>query len=517
MKHMRENQKPYLYLFLLCAVAYAIIVPLHWSRGYIDLGDGNYLYISWRMTQGLTLYRDIMAPQPPVHLFLGATLVRFAQATGLSDLYTIRAYSYLLHLFTAFILYLLGLRIFQRKDTASIAACIYLFIPEGFWWSLGYQSEPTEILFLLCAVYFFFDDKPLSFVVSALFSTLAVFTNMTAAPYVAFIAFYSIARRARLWKYYIVPLIVLGALGALVAESLTGAYLSNVIFNQVGTFPRKEIGGETSLEYALRKIPAEAKDVFVWEGGLIILAALGLLAYLRASTHRFKEFIGWFAFFSWCSIIYVSKGGTMDYIFTLGEPYVALFASFFLCWFAGTLRHKHQPNESEQRLRLDTTPILRIVVIFAGAIITVGIGITFIVATLQQKTYEMPVSDVRKVEYYINKYTEPGDTILSPPYFAFLTKRPLIEEYSEVYIWMIKYWNERILDQKPGEGVLKVERIADAMKNHRLPLVILDMRVTGTIPEIRKAVGDYYTPILEKPMQTLNTQYQFFVPRKSEQ
>jgi len=134
---MQKQKKPYILLLIAAALLYAIIVPLHWSKAYIDLGDGNYLYISWRLSQGLVLYRDIMAPQPPIHLSVGCFLVNISNTLGLNTLYTFRGYSYLLHLVTFLVLYLLGRRLFRRTDAAALAAVIYLFIPEGFWWSLG--------------------------------------------------------------------------------------------------------------------------------------------------------------------------------------------------------------------------------------------------------------------------------------------------------------------------------------------------------------------------------------------
>ena len=45
------------------------------SEGYIDFGDGNYLYIAWRLSEGAVLYQDILSPQPPLHLHVGAALV----------------------------------------------------------------------------------------------------------------------------------------------------------------------------------------------------------------------------------------------------------------------------------------------------------------------------------------------------------------------------------------------------------------------------------------------------------
>ncbi len=497
---------------IVAAVLYAVIVPLHWSEGYIDFGDGNYMYISWRMANGATLYRDIMAPQPPVHLCLGTVIIKTANLLNLPDIYSFRAFSLFLHLLTLFIMYIVARRIFGRTDIASLAAIVYLILPIGFWWSLGYQSEPTEIVFLLLMVYFFMSDKAGHLVLAALFSALAVFTNMTAAPYVAFTALYALIRRPRRCLYYIIPGIIIGVIGMSLAEVITGAYFSNVIFNQVGTFPKKEIANETAFQYAIRKILSEGKDVFVWEGGFILMGVFGLYAFLRESRHHMKEFIAWFAFFSWCSIVFVSKGGTMDYIFTLGEPFVALFAAYFIWWFFARAGQSLRPLGDLKKIAADTSLLLRIILPCLMLILVFGIGVQFIIGTLKQRTFELPADDVKKVEYYINRYTQPGDTILSPPFYAFLTKRIIIEDYSENYIWTIKYWNERIIEKKPGKGVEKAQKIAAAIRQKQLPLLIVDMNQTGKLPEIRNAIEQYYTPLLDEPFQTLNTPLMFYIP-----
>jgi hypothetical protein len=63
-------------------VLYAALVVTHWGEDYIDFGDGNYLYISSRIADGMVLYRDIMAPQPPCHLYLGALLIKIGRLIG---------------------------------------------------------------------------------------------------------------------------------------------------------------------------------------------------------------------------------------------------------------------------------------------------------------------------------------------------------------------------------------------------------------------------------------------------
>lgn len=49
----------------------AVLLATAWAyargaTGYVDNGDGYYLYAARRMAQGAALYRDVMGTQPPV-------------------------------------------------------------------------------------------------------------------------------------------------------------------------------------------------------------------------------------------------------------------------------------------------------------------------------------------------------------------------------------------------------------------------------------------------------------------
>ena len=150
------------------AVVYAVVVVFSWNLGHLDFGDGNYMYISWRVMNGATLYRDILAPQPPMHFLIGAALIKCG---GLftHPLYAFRCYSLLLHLLSMFLVYKCTVRLASGGDAFSAvewrpaglwAAALYLLIPIGFWWTCGYQSEPTEMLFILGAFLLTMSFKP---------------------------------------------------------------------------------------------------------------------------------------------------------------------------------------------------------------------------------------------------------------------------------------------------------------------------------------------------------------------
>ncbi|MBN1901271.1 glycosyltransferase family 39 protein [Candidatus Sumerlaeota bacterium] len=519
-----EGKKPeisthFLKIFLsVLSFLYAFLVTASFGLDYIDFGDGNYLYISSRLADGLVLYRDIMAPQPPCHLYLGSLLIRLGRIIG-NPLYTVRSFSLILHLATVYVVSSLAWKIFHREFERFAAPILYLLIPIGFWWSQGYQSEGLLIFFLLVSFYFYIDFNPRSMIIASVFGVLAVFTNMTAAPYALFSALYLAIRQTRRSLYYIVPLAVLGLLGIGLMEIVTdGSYLNNVFFNQVGTFPNPKItGGEGPVQYAFRKIMNEGKDVLAWEGGYVLFGFVGLVFYLLKGKEGGlrREYVGWYSFFSLCSIIYVSKGGTMEYIFTIGEPFVVLFFAHAMAEFwRNVLLSGGIFSRFDWK---DTSRIAAFCSFIFLLAATFYIGLFYIRNTLLGYNYELSGDKIKQVKEIIETHSHPGDAILSPPYYAFISGRRVIEEYSENYIWTIKYAHETMVERKPGEGVKKALAIARALEEKKIPIVLLDLAQTGNLPPIKKAIEQNYRPLPvwngSHILQTLNPQIGFYIPK----
>ncbi len=500
------------------SLLYAALVASHWDTGYIDFGDGNYMYLSWRMSEGAGLYKELLAPQPPMHLLVGAALAKCARALGLPMLYGFRIFSLTVHLLTAWLVAAAARRCAwgispSMKPWVGVGAgTIYLALPIGFWWSLGYQSEHQEIVWLLLTFLLILKGGKTALVGAGLCAGFATLTNMTAAPYALFAAGYLLVRQTRAAWFYVVPFVMLVLSVVGVMEWRTGAYLENVIFNQVGSFPRRELlpPGENVLTYAMRKIRSEGMDVLRLEGGFILLALVGLGLALRTkqSLPPSAEFAAWWAIFSMCSIVYVSKGGTMDYIFCLGEPYVAAFAAM-------AVAHVIPPVKGMRRrdLLADTTPLSRWVVFLALGVVTLAAPIGFIRATLAQRSYELDAHTTEQVVDQIRRRVPDNGLVLSPPYYAFLAERRIAEDYSEIFLWSLKYHNEK-LDGIRGRGVETVERIARLLDEKKIAFVVLDLDQTGRIPEIREALDRNYIPVRQDELRTLNTRLMFYEPKR---
>lgn len=156
------------------------------------------------------------------------------------------------------------------------------------------------------------------------------------------------------------------------------------------------------------------------------------------------------------------------------------------------------------------------------------IGFFQIVNTLKGYNYDLNEQRTAMALDYIDAYTEKGDEIVAHPYYAFISGRTLVEDYSEVLLWTIKYYNERKTGIE-GEGVRKIKTIAGKIHDRSIPLLILDMRQTGKIPEIKEAVEANYRPLLIPDLKSPHDETQktvdfytrdfwlrFYVPKEKE-
>lgn len=553
----------------LFALLYVAVVVPHLSVAYLDFGDGNYLYISRRLAEGIVLYRDVLAPQPPCHLLVGSLLIRAGGVLGQSveaQLYVVRAFSLLLHLATMLIVWAIARRLFRRAGTALWAAALYMIIPVGFWWTLGYESEPLEMFFLLLSFLLVIRWERRSLAAAGLLAATAISTNMTALPYVGWIALFLLWHDRQRAAWYIVPALALAVTVVAVGEWLSGGhYLENVFLNQVGTFPHPALMSDlppdapfrtlrTILGYALRKVAREGTDVLALDGIFISAAIVGLLLYLakgaacrapiddRENKSKLKSelqagsvstwpvfhrsFVGWYAFWSFMAIGFVAKGATEDYIFTIGEPFVCLFAAHAISEIydqAFGAVGKWKVSGDNLSVESYRSRVMAVGIVVLGLVVLFARPISWIYSVVhKQSAYELPAADVQRIRFLIEQHSKPGDAILAAPYYAFATRRNLVEEYSELFIWHIKYFLEQRVEQREGPATLKVQAIASALRNKTIPVVVMEMdkgtlapRQVFSIQPVNEAIVQNYEPLLAEPIQGLNTAVNVLVPKSA--
>ncbi|MCB2153720.1 glycosyltransferase family 39 protein [bacterium] len=499
-----------------------LVIPT-WGLTYWDFGDGNYLYVGQRINDGLVPYRDILAPQPPMHLLMSAISQRVGSWFG-SAMTGARVYQMLLRIAASLMVYLAALRLFRCGFRAVLAAALYLALPIGFWWSFALQSENLEVPLLLLAFWGILGLNKRDAIIAGVASALAMHTNMTAVPYFVVNAIFLGFRRRELLPWYAGIGLGIWGIGALGAALWAGEpYWTNVVFNQVGSFPREEILGYPFAVYAKNKVISQSASVLHLEGFYILVAGAALAIGTRDAMARRKEdakgdawlrweYAAWSAIGMCLSIGFVMKGGTMDYIFVIGEPAIAIFAADgivrFMRW---TLPKREELKELSLR---NTLPFLRLLfpVLVLVGLVCLNPGVRNVRLTLNEQQAELPEPQVRMLKSLIETYTQPGDPILAPPFYAYITGRTVAAELAENYLWQIKWVNETH-DGIEGEGVLKMNELGAMLRRQEVPLVLLDMEQTGQIPVVRNAIETHYQPIEPQPFPTRNTSLGLYIPK----
>jgi hypothetical protein len=518
---------------LLAVGLYAGFVIPQWGEAYIDFGDGNYMYIASRIAEGAVVYRDILAPQPPMHLFVGAGLVKLHEAIRDSlppalqndhPILIFRAFSLLLQIATFLLVIRLGGRAWGMASAGIAAGVVYLLLPLNLWWGMAYQSEPLEIFFLLVMMNFALGGSRAGDTLAGVFGALAAMTNATAAPFLLILIIYMACVNWRRALRLAAPALILaGIMTALMEWYSGGTFLRTVVLDQAGTVPPDD-----TLNYILGKLEREGADILYHEGIFIIVGLLGLFRFIRVSPLQGEARGGllWFSLATLLSFLYVAKGGTVDYIFSLAGPALAIMGAGLWAEVAPlTDADGTGPRSDSLWLRWVETGKPRFLA-FLLLLLVFSPTMFFYRSLWNQSAFELPDLDhaapladgtpgpsVEQIEMWIDRYSDPGDLILAPPFYAVLADRDLWGDYSELFIWTIKDHNDRLEGNLEGQGHQKTLALAAALRNAELPLVIIEMAQTGRLPEIRKALNFAYRPLLEEPYPTLNTRLAIFIPR----
>ena len=517
-------------------IVYAFYTASLWSTAYVDFGDGNYMYIGWRIAQGAVVYRDILAPQPPCHLFVGAGLAWLAPWVGRlagmlhsewlrEPVCVFRAFSVLLHLGSYALVLRLAWRAWGRPITTVIAGAIWLWLPIGFWWSLGYQSEPLEVFFLLAMMVAALRVTLWGDLTAGVFAALAGLTNATAAPFLLVLILYMLVRAPMRALRMAAPCVLLaGAVAAVMQRSTGGAFWENVFSNQMGTMA-------SSWGYALNKLHSQGANILMVEGAFVILALIGFWRYLATSPLDTVSCggLGWFFVATLGSFVYVIKGGTMDYIFSLAEPAVAILAAGELVAWGGRWTTPLPEMRAGWIVRHVPFWPPKLAASLLLAAFALGHGFAFHHGlSNQEKPFELKTADADRVVYQIKKLSAPGDKILAPPFYAFMAQRHLWHDYSELYLWTTSYLqdSDKRHPNPAGKGWSTVRAMTEAIRARELSLVILELDQTGMrVPEVVPALMETYVPVAsplpgvgEQPgyiIPTNNTKLGVFVPLAS--
>jgi hypothetical protein len=237
---------------------------------------------------------------------------------------------------------------------------------------------------------------------------------------------------------------------------------------------------------------------------LACLAGLGFY-YKNQLHHRIKEnpvqlYLLIYSLALLGSFVYATKGGTVDYIFTIGEPAVALFSIYAL---------------SELSRKYTFPPISSSIVLVILTVLFILPGIPQNQKTLKGINFEIGADTTANIVATIQTYAKPGELIFAPPYLAFLADRPIAGEFSEQYVWFLKYVNWLRYREGNPNTLPKIEAIGKLMEDRQVKIILLNIdphrgQQTGQITPFREPVEMYYHPIGQLEMR--NETLTIFIP-----
>lgn len=472
-------------LWGLLALVYLAVGKAPISRAYLDFGDGNYQYISWRLTQGVQLYTDILSPQPPFHLWMGAALVRIAETFGMEPLSLFRWSIHALRVLTSLSVFGVGWLLFRSGGVAWLASLVFLILPEGYRWSQGYQSEHLELLFLTAGWAGVLSRTLPGRVLAGVFAVFALWTNMSSLPFAFLLMGHAAWLPSFSWKALSAATLTLALLLTLCLGLAGPAYIENVWSNQVASIPDSPSAWIASLV-------SEGTTIIMLEGLFILLALLGMVRFVHLENADYglseRVLTTLYGVASVGAAVYVIKGGTVDYIYMLAEPAIAVFAASALAGFL-VLLNQRTPEEGRApvvpRVGLalcQITLVLGLITLLAWQPVQFSGGVRYqsgagvdLPDQSQGRIVEYSDVEVRTLEQVIEHFAKPGDIIWAPPFLAALTRRALAMDLSETYLWWVR-WNHS-LDKGKDEGVDRmIEGMTRLIEDEKLSVLLINDR-----------------------------------------
>jgi hypothetical protein len=463
-------------LFALISFFIFIIMLLTTDNRYMDFGDGNYLYTSWRFMQGARLYQEIMTPQPPLLFVIGSALLRVSFSWK-----TIRLFNILLGIATALVIYKVSTDLFHNRRVALLASSTYYLLPIHLSWGRGFQADSVATFLSLMSLVFFIAFEPREMVVSSALAVLATYTKYSVLPLLILNVVYLWLKRRRLLKFYLLPLTTLGVSSFLFLNTYSSGMFIRDTFIAQSKAPGYPL--DFPIDIALNGL----SYIFLSEGTFIFLSVMGLISLLGKNEER-GGYLAGCLIGSFVPLALILRQGTGTYIFYGAEPYVAIFSAYFIYELMSVYVKRLKSAANQLRVPSRRTVLhLSLVGLTASSLYLVPcIDICFNqFINFQRYSNWSNAKHVEIVVEYIENYTSPSETILSPPYFAFLAKRRLLFDYSETWLWSILY------EKGDNDAVRLVESITAELRHNRVKIVILDWRMKNTAPIYQATLQNY--------------------------
>ena len=428
---------------------------LAWRRSnlaYLDYVDGYYLYAAHRVAQGAVLYRQIMGVQPPGIYLVGAALFRVHDSLDAA-----RAYALLVHSATVGLVFLIARRVFVRDGVALLAATLYSLTPYSLVWSRTFDPNPLVGCLSLATLLALSGGTVSGAAVAGCLGALALATKVWYVPIGAASVLYLIRHaRGLLPPYLGTLLLVLGIVLAAGTSIAGGAFWRGLLAQDASG-----LSGSWLL--------ASLVDVAVRDLPLVAFGLLGLPLLLRGG--RVGVLVCWYSVAACTVLLATVKAGTFAPVFQFAEPGLAIAAAAYLAAQLPprTVDRSAPKAQLPARQAGGATKATRRRPALLPGVLCIG----FLATAYAAVAATPPPADgpVRAIVRAIEMRSTPGATLLSPPYYIYLTGRRAFGEYADINLWDAA---DRAGDPAAHAWVLRAE---DAVGHGTIPIVVQDMRV----------------------------------------
>ena len=418
---------------------------LAWHRSnlaYLDYVDGYYLYAAHRVAQGGILYRQVMGVQPPGIYLVGAALFRIHDSIDAA-----RAYALVVHSATVLLVFLVARRALSRDGLALLAATLYSLAPYSLVWSRTFDPNPLVGCLSLATVLALSGGTASGAAIAGCLGALALATKIWYLPVGGATLLYIYTHRSRHARGLLIPylgmlVLVLGVICAAGTAAAGAAFWRGLLAQDASG-----LSGSWLL--------ASVVDVAIRDLPLVVLGLLGLPLLRRSGG--VGVLVCWYSIAACVVLLATVKAGTFAPVFQFAEPGLAIAAAAYLAAQLSPRSARHPVRVARRR-----PPLL-------PGLLSLG----FLAAAYAAVAATPPPSDapVRAIVRAIEAHSRPGATLLSPPYYLYLTGLRAFGEYADINLWDAA---DRAGDHAAHAWVLQAE---DAVRRDAFTLVVQDMRV----------------------------------------
>jgi hypothetical protein len=418
---------------------------------YIDYGEGSYLYESFLINKNLLLYQNFFAPQPPIIYLIGSFILKLS-----NNPLIIKYFLFFLFVSSNILSFYLFNIFFKNKKLSFLTVIISTSFTNTIHWWPTFTGETFLRFFLVLFLFYFLpvekDNKKKLFIAS-FFLNLIFFTKFTAIFFIVFTFLFLLIIDKRLFfsfiKYFVILfLIFFGFFLFIFGED----FLYQTIFI-------RKILPIKSLSFS---IPSVTFFLIKFLPFYLLNFVLAIIFFKK------KQYSQSFLFFISCfwfpSIIFNFFEGTYLYIFYPVELFLPLGLSFLIFNF--------------KKIKFTIFPKLVILISFFWSILVLIYQLQVLESNYFLASNYLDQMTTQKILKIIKDKTKKNERIIVPPFFAFFSSQPLIDNFHDPFIF---YYYLLSKNRYPF-----FEKALNLIKKKKPKLIIADWRIKNVLSLIDK-------------------------------